>query len=489
MTLPPSVSGGEDSSLFVAGEGSSAVSPPAAAPAGCARCYGGSVLLRSAAVERIALARRYRPRSFDDVLGQDTVVRILKNAVSLERVGHALLFSGPRGTGKTTLARLIARAVNCLSEDAKAKPCGKCAACQDILAERYLDVIEMDAASHTGVDHIRELIEHVPYKPVQGRFKVCIVDEVHMLSRSAFNALLKTLEEPPSHVIFIFATTEPEKIPLTVLSRCQRFDLGRVEPSLIASCLSRIAAAEGFSLEEQAAHIIARRSEGSLRDSLSLLDAACCGATDKKISHDLVTSLLGISKGDELIVLLDKMCRGDSEAALSSLRGLYARGASAESLLSDLLDISYGLLLVKMGHAPPPWLAVNSTAADALIQGLSNAVLLRLWQMLVAGFDDLRLAPHALAALEVVTLRVMHGIHLPTIDKLVAGLDTPPTPPTSSPPTSPTRLALKRETGTEADTGSSSGGEGEVASLSIESHPLVIAVRRAFPHSVVCDEP
>ncbi|MBC6444516.1 MAG: DNA polymerase III subunit gamma/tau [Alphaproteobacteria bacterium GM202ARS2] len=475
MTLPPSVSDKNDSSLF-------------GAPKESASAEGAFT------GERIALARRYRPRFFDDVLGQETVVRILKNAVATERVGHALLLAGPRGTGKTTLARLIARAVNCLADDPQAKPCGVCAACQDILAERYLDVIEMDAASHTGVDHIRELIEHVPYKPVQGRFKVCIVDEVHMLSRSAFNALLKTLEEPPSHVIFIFATTEPEKIPLTVLSRCQRFDLGRVEPSLIASCLVSVASSEGFSLEEQAAHIIARRAEGSLRDALSLLDAACCGATDKKITSDLVVPLLGISKGDDLVALLDTMCRGDSEGALALVRTLYGRGASAESLLCDLLDVSYGVLLVKMGHAPPPWLAVNDKT-DALVQGLSKAVLLRLWQMLVAGFDDVRLAPHALAALEVVALRVMHGLHLPTIDKLVAELAPPPSNVTPSPPpsvpsgsASPIQeKAQEAESREEPAVGKPAVGKPAVGE-SREEDSLVAAVRQAFPYAVVRDE-
>ena len=281
----------------------------------------------------------------------------------------------------------------------------------------------MDAASHTGVDEMRQLIEQVPYKPVQALFKVCLIDEVHMLSKSSFNALLKTLEEPPPHSIFLFATTEPQRIPMTVLSRCQRFDLHRLSSDMIAGHLRHIAELEGFVLDMDIAALIARHAEGSMRDALSLLDALFSGSEEKTISASLVHNMLGVSGPEDLLAFLDTIVSGDVQAVLTALETFYQRGLAAESLLRDMLDVSHALLMLKTCGAAAYFSACDEACrskAQALTERLSKTSLLRLWQMLLQGFEDLRLAPHDFSALEVVVMRVMHGVHLPSLERLIA---------------------------------------------------------------------
>jgi DNA polymerase III subunit gamma/tau len=399
------------------------------------------------------LARKYRPTRFDELIGQEAMVRILRNAFALNRVAHAFMLTGVRGVGKTTTARIVARALNCTGPDGTggptADPCGVCDNCAAILADRHPDVVEMDAASRTGVDDVREIIEATRYRPIQARAKVFIIDEVHMLSRNAFNALLKTLEEPPPHVKFVFATTELRKVPITVLSRCQRFDLRRVRIGELATHFSGIAAKEGVQVEPAALDLIARAADGSVRDGLSMLDQAIAQA-DGTITEAAVIDMLGLADRSMVFDLLAAVLAGNPRQALQITERAYERGADLGIVLHDLLGLVHTLTRLKS----IPELRDNSDLPDAertrgaaLADRLSVPSLARAWQMLLKGVGEVETAPDRRAAAEMVLIRLCHLAEQPTPGDLVRRLSTSPPPvatsataaPPSPPPTSGAR--------------------------------------------------
>ena len=383
-----------------------------------AEADGNSSMPTSGAAYRV-LARKYRPQSFDTLIGQEAMVRTLANAIAAGRLAHAYLLTGVRGVGKTTTARLIARALNCVGADGTGgpttSPCGVCDACVAIAESRHVDVIEMDAASHTGVDNIREIIDSVAFAPALARFKIYIIDEVHMLSKGAFNALLKTLEEPPPHVKFIFATTEIRKVPVTILSRCQRFDLRRVDADLLVAHLTRIAGEEEVAAEEPALRLIARAAEGSVRDALSLLDQAIAhgGGT---VAEAAVRDMLGLADRSRILDLAKALFAGDVAQALALLREQYDLGADPAVVLSDLLETTHWLTRLKL----VPGSAVAGVPADEAARGremaeaLAMAHLTRAWQMLLKGLGEVRVAPSPIAAAEMVLIRLAYAADLPS---------------------------------------------------------------------------
>ena len=297
-------------------------------------------------IEYIVLARKYRPKKFSDIIGQDEVCSVIEGAIKLNRVAHAFLFSGTRGIGKTTIARILAKTLNCENLDLKnPEPCGKCKNCISIDNESNIDVVEIDAASRTGVADVREIIENINYKPVNAKKKIFIIDEVHMLSKAAFNALLKTLEEPPLDVVFIFATTETEKVPVTILSRCQRFVLRRVDLNLITEHLINVSKKEGYTLDKESAQIISICSEGSMRDSLSILDNVL--ARNKKISPELVRNVIGLTDNTQALDLFESLCNGEVKLSLEKFQELYEKGISIDELAKSLMKLTYNLALIK----------------------------------------------------------------------------------------------------------------------------------------------
>lgn len=365
------------------------------------------------------LARKYRPQDFSQLVGQDALVRTITNAIREDRIAHAFILTGVRGVGKTTTARIIARSLNCIGADGQGgptiDPCGVCENCVAIADSRHVDVLEMDAASRTGVDNMRELLDGVRYLPASARFKIYIIDEVHMLSLAAFNALLKTLEEPPSHVKFIFATTEIRKLPVTVLSRCQRFDLRRVGAELLVSHFSAIVEAEGATAEVEALNLMAGAAEGSVRDGLSLLDQAIahCGG---QVTAQQVREMLGLADRVRIYDLFEALMKGDVPATLAQLREQYDLGADPEVVLRDLLELTH--LLTRLQVAPeagadPSLSEVERQRAEALAQGLSMPVMARTWQMLLKGLGEVRSAPSALAAAEMILIRLAYATNLP----------------------------------------------------------------------------
>jgi DNA polymerase-3 subunit gamma/tau len=375
------------------------------------------------------LARKYRPQNFDELVGQEALVQTLTNAIETGRIAHAFILTGVRGIGKTTTARIIARALNCIGPDGKggptAHPCGVCVNCRAIADDRHVDVIEMDAASRTGVDDMRELIEGVRYKPVSARYKVYIIDEVHMLSKSAFNALLKTLEEPPEHVKFVFATTEIRKVPVTVLSRCQRFDLRRLDQELLAKHLGAIAAKEGARVEPEALALLARAADGSVRDGLSLLDQAIAHAVDGTVGAQVVRDMLGLADRSLVLDLFDGVMRGDVKGALAQVASMYRAGADPLVVVQDLLDIAHWLTRLKIVPDAAEGLAVSEAergrAAD-MAGRLAMASLGRAWQMLLKGLGEVQYAPQPLAALEMLLVRLAYAAELPAPADLVKTL-------------------------------------------------------------------
>ncbi len=368
----------------------------------------------------VVLARKYRPQSFNDLLGQDALVQTLTNAIKNNRLHHAYILTGIRGVGKTTTARLIARALNCTGLDGNGgptiHPCGVCENCKAIAADRHIDVLELDAASRTGVDDIREILDGVRYKPTNARYKIYIIDEVHMLSKNAFNALLKTLEEPPAHVKFIFATTEIRKVPVTVLSRCQRFDLQRLTIEDLMKLFNKIVAAENLKADDEALHIIAKAADGSARDGLSLLDQAISLGAGV-VKTDVVKEMIGLADRNQTFELFEKLVSGDTKETIIKLQEQYKNGANPTSLLQDLINITHLLAKTKL----VPSFINDSSLSEAereLCQSLnakvSIAVLSKIWQMMIKGLSELQVAPVQIDALEMILIRVAYSANLPT---------------------------------------------------------------------------
>ena len=383
------------------------------------------------------LARKYRPDTFSELIGQDALVRTLGNALSLGRLAHAFVLTGVRGIGKTSTARLLAKGLNCIGADgngdATLEPCGQCEPCKSIAAGRHVDVLEIDAASHTGVDDAREIIEGVGYRPVSARYKIYIIDEVHMMSKSAFNALLKTLEEPPDAVKFIFATTEIRKVPVTILSRCQRYDLRRVPAAMLAEHLGMICQRESIAADEDALAAIARAAEGSVRDALSLLDQAAAMTADK-LTNDMVADMLGRPGRRESQTVLTAALAGDASSALAAFHAAYSRGAEPEMLVTDLLDLIH-LASMQAAGGSDDALIESEREMIAGLAGSGIARLGRAWQLLLKGHGELGKAPNPAAACEMLIIRLAHTAHMPTPGELMQKLPkTSPSPATSASP-------------------------------------------------------
>lgn len=373
----------------------------------------------------VVLARKYRPQTFEDLLGQDALVQTLTNAIKNNRLHHAYILTGIRGVGKTTTARLIARALNCTGLDGKGgptiHPCGVCENCRAIAAGRHIDVMELDAASRTGVDDIRELLDGVRYKPTNARYKVYIIDEVHMLSKGAFNALLKTLEEPPAHVKFIFATTEIRKVPVTILSRCQRFDLQRLSIETLMQLFHKIIAAENLKADEEALEMVARAADGSARDGLSMLDQAIV-LGDGKIKTETVIEMIGLADRTQTLALFEHLIAGSIPDVLKNLQLQYKNGANPMAVLQDLIDVTHMLTKAKIVPAAlnTEMLSENDRELCTKLAGsLSVAVLSRMWQMMLKGLTELNSAPAPLDALEMILIRIAYSASLPTPAELL----------------------------------------------------------------------
>jgi DNA polymerase-3 subunit gamma/tau len=367
------------------------------------------------------LARKYRPRDFSELIGQDALVRTLKNAIDSNRIAHGFMLTGVRGVGKTTTARIIARALNYTGPDGKAGPTtgptDDCEVCRAIAEDRHPDVIEMDAASHTKVEEMRQLLDGVRYAPVSARYKVYIIDEVHMLSDKAFNALLKTLEEPPPHVKFIFATTEIRKVPVTVLSRCQRFDLRRVEVPILEQHYKLICQKENVTFENEAITMIARAADGSVRDGLSLLDQAMALGMDGGITAGLVQDMLGLADRGRVLDLLENALKGDAAKALEGMNDLHRLGADPFVVMNDLLDLTH--LMTRLRVAPKTRDLPAGLSPEALLRAvelsgkMSMPTLGRAWQILLKGLAEVNVAPNPQAAAEMVLIRLIYAADLP----------------------------------------------------------------------------
>ena len=396
------------------------------------------------------LARKYRPKDFSSLIGQEAMVRTLTNAIESGRLAHAFVLTGVRGVGKTTTARIIARALNCIGPDGTGgptiTPCGVCANCRDIAEDRHVDVMEMDAASRTGVNDIREIIEGVRYRPVSARFKVYIIDEVHMLSSAAFNALLKTLEEPPEHVKFIFATTELRKIPVTVLSRCQRFDLRRVEIDVLSAHFDRIAKAENASVDDGALLLIARAADGSVRDGLSILDQAISHGSGT-VSEAQMREMLGLADRARIFDLFEAVLSGNIPQALEQLDQQYRLGADPAVVVQDLLELTHWLTRLKLTPDAAQSFAVpeaERVRGSTMAQKLAMPHLSRTWQMLLKGLNEIRTAPNPLQAAEMVMIRLAYVADLPTPAEAIEQAKNTPVGPggRSSSPAAPPTITL-----------------------------------------------
>ena len=387
------------------------------------------------------LARKHRPQTFTDLIGQEAMVRTLKNAFEHDRIHHAFVMTGVRGVGKTTTARIIAKGLNCIGEDGQGgptiAPCGVCEPCRQISESRHVDVLEMDAASRTGVGDIREIIDSVRYRAASARYKVYIIDEVHMLSTSAFNALLKTLEEPPEHVKFIFATTEIRKVPVTVLSRCQRFDLRRIEPEVMIEFLTGIAKKEGADVAQEALALITRAAEGSARDALSLLDQAIAHGAGET-GPDQVRAMLGLADRGRVIDLFETIMKGDAAAALTEMGRQYADGADPMAVLKDLAELTHWISVVQINaeNANDPTIGADERDRGLkLAESLQMRALTRMWQMLLKALEEVSRAPNAMMATEMAIIRLTHVADLPTPEDIVRQLTGDgPTGPRPVPP-------------------------------------------------------
>jgi DNA polymerase III subunit gamma/tau len=377
------------------------------------------------------LARKYRPQTFAELIGQEPMVQTLANAIRRDRLAHAFLMTGVRGVGKTSTARLIAKALNCIGPDGQGgptiDPCGVCEPCVAIAEGRHIDVIEMDAASHTGVDDVREIIEAVRYAAVSARYKIYIIDEVHMLSRNAFNALLKTLEEPPPHVKFLFATTEADKLPVTVLSRCQRFDLRRIATPMLAEHFAGICVKEEVAADAEAMAMIAAAAEGSVRDGLSILDQAIAHADldgDGKVTAEQVRDMLGLADKSIQRRLFSALLGGDGAALLDLVAAQFSLGVEPLALLRGAMTLTHRVTVAQIGGAVAD--AASAEEVEAIedwAKRLSAGQLHRLWQLLLKGFDEVRTAPDPLVAAQMALLRVMHAADMPDPGQLVRRLE------------------------------------------------------------------
>jgi len=390
------------------------------------------------------LARKYRPRTFDDLIGQEAMVRTLSNAFEAGRIPQAWMLTGVRGVGKTTTARILARGLNYQRSDGTGGPTIHMPElglhCEAIMESRHVDVLEMDAASHTGIDDVRQIIDGIRYSPVSARYKVYIIDEVHMLSEKAFNAFLKTLEEPPPHAKFIFATTEIRKVPVTILSRCQRFDLRRIEADKLVAHLGRICDAEGVTAEQEALAAIARAAEGSARDSLSLLDQAIAHGAGV-VQADTVRDMLGLADRTQVIDLFEAVMRGDVPAAFAGLRAQYDAGADPGVILSDLAAFSHvvtRLKLIPEAARDPALSEIERSRGTDYAQKLTVRTLSRAWQILLKGIPEVQASSRPIAAAEMVLVRLAYAADLPTPDEALRALkDGAPLPAGGPPAPSP----------------------------------------------------
>lgn len=389
------------------------------------------------------LARKYRPRTFDDLIGQEAMVRTLSNAFEAGRIPQAWMLTGVRGVGKTTTARILARGLNYQRPDGAGGPTIHMPElgvhCQAIMESRHVDVLEMDAASHTGIDDVRQIIDGIRYSPVSARYKVYIIDEVHMLSEKAFNAFLKTLEEPPPHAKFIFATTEIRKVPVTILSRCQRFDLRRIEADKLVAHLGRICDAEGVTAEQEALAAIARAAEGSARDSLSLLDQAIAHGAGV-VQAETVRDMLGLADRTQVIDLFEAVMRGDVPAAFAGLRAQYDAGADPGVILSDLAAFSHivtRLKLIPEAARDPALSEIERSRGLDFAQKLSVRTLSRTWQILLKGIPEVQASSRPVAAAEMVLVRLAYAADLPTPDEALRALKDGAPVPAGGPPPSP----------------------------------------------------
>ena len=368
----------------------------------------------------VVLARKYRPQNFDDLVGQDALVQTLTNAINNNRLHHAYILTGIRGVGKTTTARIIAKALNCTGLDGKGgptvHPCGVCENCKAITAGRHIDVMELDAASRTGIDDIREILDGVRYKPTSARYKIYIIDEVHMLSKSAFNALLKTLEEPPSHVKFIFATTEIRKVPVTIMSRCQRFDLQRISVDDLVGLFKKILGNENIKADDEALQMIAKAAEGSARDGESMLDQAISlGGGVVKV--DVVKNMIGLADRTQTFELFEQLTSGNMDKVITLLQEQYKNGANPYQILQDLVSATH---LVAKTRIIPNSIEAPSVAEEERIFAkkmaavVPVAVLSKMWQMMLKGLNELQIAPVQIDALEMILIRIAYAANLPT---------------------------------------------------------------------------
>ena len=374
------------------------------------------------------LARKYRPETFSELIGQDVLVRTLSNALKLDRLAHAFVLTGVRGIGKTSTARILAKGLNCIGVDGNGvptlEPCGHCESCQAIASGRHVDVLEIDAASNTGVEDVREIIEGVGYRPVSARYKIYIIDEVHMMSKNAFNALLKTLEEPPDSVKFIFATTEIRKVPVTILSRCQRFDLRRVSTVMLSNHLSWICGRESIDVRPEALAMIARAAEGSVRDALSLLDQAAATTADK-LTPEMVADMLGRPGRNSSQAILKAALAGDTKDALTMFAHAYAHGAEPEMLVSDLLDLVH-IASMHAAGAPPDDLVDSDKQNVSDLANFGIARLGRAWQLLLKGHSEVKQAPDSAASCEMLIIRLAHAAIMPTPGDILQKLHSDP---------------------------------------------------------------
>ena len=370
------------------------------------------------------LARKYRSQDFESLIGQDVLVKTLTTAINTGRIAHAYIFTGIRGTGKTSTARILAKALNCLSSDhATSKPCGKCENCLAIAAGQHIDVMEIDAASHTGVDNMREILDAALYRPTNARYKVYIIDEVHMLSTSAFNALLKTLEEPPAHVIFILATTEIRKVPVTILSRCQRFDLARVPVETLKKHFAWIASQENIELSDSANELLARAADGSVRDGLSLLDQAIA-QTGGHVDEAAVLDMLKRTDRGTVVNFMQTVLSGDVNAALNKLDDIYNNGADLTMLLSDMMEWTHWATrmyptLRLQDMTASPYTADQRETIKRINENISLNTLSRIWQVMVASVSELQASTNQKQCFDMLIVRLMHIADMPPISELM----------------------------------------------------------------------